>query len=1040
MNFPRPRSPRTQAQFATDITREFIQGSAIALALYQAATCIVSDTAVLPGGDVAYPIHETLNWRVTRFGYQAREALYAILFQNEDGSTWQAKLSQPQLDHKKGKDRKYETPIGNGSRAYLPPINRETRRLIAQHYDVEVPPPHDRFWAWLQQHPEIPIVLTEGGKKSLCLLSQGYVAIALYGVNGGYLKLPGDTRELIADLMPFCQLGRTFVLAFDQDECSSTQRQVKVAIHRFGELLTQTGSEVKVTDWPSIQGKGVDDLIVQSGVEAWETAYTQALSLQHWQILQHLKRTLTIHAAIRVSTPDLDTLDPATLPDQGLIAIASGKGTGKTKLVQRIVKTSDKALAVVHRIALARNLSVRLGLDYRGDLDKAKGQFINGSGYTLRVGSCVDSLLAIDPKTFAGCDLIIDEVVQVIRHLLMSSTCAKDGRRPALLARLHQLIQVARRVIVADADLDNATVHYLQQLRNDGQTPFLIHNTQSLPGYEVLMLHAPDRSVIIGRVLERVKEQQPGKVLYLSTDSKGTSKQLARLMAKQFPEKRVLVINSETSGGECEREFTQAPDSVLLREEYDIIICSPSVATGVSIEIQGKIEAVYGIFTGASSTDADMTQALGRVREPVERIVWCAERGSNFSKVSRATSPRELKEQLRQQTTTTISLIRSGLREDIAEAMAGYNWQQDDHLNLYCQMAAAQNRAMYRLRAALLVRLRYEGNTVTEETYASNLAMKLLLATARREQQEMDAEDLVAAQNLIYVEVQALEQKESMTPEEARAVTKFYFQEFYGLEELTLEDVLWDNDGRRRGELLNLESLLYAEVAIDQATRALEKQATWNQGHCPWDIPGAALRRQLWLRVGLDELLHQIRAGWFWCKHDLKPYADRARAISIHIKSVLHFTIREEMSDTQVVHQLLSQLGIKLVGHWSRAVEGYRGQKLRTYTLDSNHWGQIEAVLQRRQAKRQQIAQKSQADRMGVVGSPFGSESFKPKGDPASEQQDRRFSEHSTEVEGIKMFESDRDCPGGQKELSPKVVPDIWSFCSYKSDFSQTKA
>lgn len=43
--------------------------------------------------------------------------------------------------------------------------------------------------------------------------------------------------------------------------------------------------------------------------------------------------------------------------------------------------------------------------------------------------------------------LVIDEVVQVLRHLLTSSTCRKDGKLPALLTRLRQLVQIARRVI-----------------------------------------------------------------------------------------------------------------------------------------------------------------------------------------------------------------------------------------------------------------------------------------------------------------------------------------------------------------------------------------------------------------------------------------------------------------------------------------------------------------------------------------------------------------------------------------------------------------
>jgi hypothetical protein len=63
-------------------------------------------------------------------------------------------------------------------------------------------------------------------------------------------------------------------------------------------------------------------------------------------------------------------------------------------------------LSLTHRIALGRNLCARTGLTYRGDLDKVNGQYINAAGYTLRIGSCVDGLLSLDPQHFVGCDLV----------------------------------------------------------------------------------------------------------------------------------------------------------------------------------------------------------------------------------------------------------------------------------------------------------------------------------------------------------------------------------------------------------------------------------------------------------------------------------------------------------------------------------------------------------------------------------------------------------------------------------------------------------
>ncbi|MDX2096943.1 MAG: hypothetical protein SFW36_04135, partial [Leptolyngbyaceae cyanobacterium bins.59] len=190
--------------------------------------------------------------------------------------------------------------------------------------------------------------------------------------------------------------------------------------------------------------------------------------------------------------------------------------------------------------------------------------------------------------------------------------------------------------------------------------------------------------------------------------------------------------------------------------------------------------------------------------------------------------------------------------------------------------------------------------------------MRNLLLLAKQEQQEVDAQAILSAEDLMYSELLMLEQKEGLGREESLAVAKFYFKEFYCLDSLTLEDVLWDNEGRRRGELLNLEVQLFPGVAIDRAARALEKQAAWNQGYCPWDISGSELRRWLRSKIGLDELIAKIRSGWQWCKYDLKPYADRARELAPQVKVALHYTITAQISDTQIIHQLLSQLGIKL--------------------------------------------------------------------------------------------------------------------------------
>jgi Domain of unknown function (DUF3854) len=997
--------------FRQQIEQEFVTGSAIAPSLYATAVHIVSDTEMTAGGEARYPIDEAFNWQPTRFGQQARATQYAALLTNEDGSVWQGKMSQPRIDKEKTKknfkqslDRhtivppefwnlvkahpelvvyqKYETPIGkaiNGQRStiYLPAVPLAIRRRIARRYGITDPTflssrasrkrgiKLASFWEWIAAHPEIPIVWTEGGKKALCLLSHGEVAIALYGVNGGYLAkdaLGNPTSPYLApEVARFAVPGRVNILAFDQDASETTRHRVSIATQRFSRLLQTAAQQPSwITSWEGHQGKGVDDLIVNQGAIAWEQAKDSALPLDHWLIWQHLANRLTYPVDLRVSTHDLSTLNIQDFPNEGILAIASGKGTGKTKFIAQATASTENVLSAGHRVALMRNLCERLRLDYRGDLDKSNGRFITGAGYALRIGFCVDSLLAIEPEQFRGCDLVVDEVVQVLRHLLTSSTCAKDGKRPALLARFQDLVKVARRVIVADADLDNASLRYLQELRGDRAAVFLIQNDYQVAGYPVEFIECPTRSVIVKKLLLSVSKLQLGKVILVVTDTKRASKLIAAQIQKQYPHLRILVINSETSSCEAEREFITTPDAVLARGDYDVVIASPSMATGVSIEAQGAIAEVYGVFNGCSATDADMAQALDRVREPVPRIVWCAEFGSNYSSVSRATNSIQIKQDLLEQTIATAQIVRSSLRADTLGAIANYDWRSDPHINLWAAMSAAQNQSMSRLRTALLVRLRYEGKQVTIWNAPTDQAVLAILKQVKEEINLRDAASLVAAPVLNAVQFLALEQKEAHSPEEARAIARFYFCQFYCIspESLTVEQVLEDRDGRQRGEILNLEAQLFSTIAVDRSVKALERQVSWNQGLCPWDISGAALRRELRHRLDLNQYFDLERE---WVAEDLEAIACKARENAKHIKKILNFTIPQGfqedgkpiMSDVQIVHQLLSQMGIKIDFRWT----GSGKNKQRVYHLNVERWRMLTAVIEKRQMERENLIQ-----------------------------------------------------------------------------------
>lgn len=376
-----------------------------------------------------------------------------------------------------------------------------------------------------------------------------------------------------------------------------------------------------------------------------------------------------------------------------------------------------------------------------------------------------------------------------------------------------------------------------------------------------------------------------------------------------------------------------------------------------------------------------MAQALGRVREPVPRVIWCAARGSNFCKISRSTNALEVKTHLLQRTSATVSLIRSNLKQDAVGLVESYDWQSDPHVNLFAQISAEQNRSMFSLRDSLLVRLRFEGNQVTIEDRTSNPAIRVLMKQCRDEIKQIDAETLVAARVLSHIEVMELQTKEGIGPEDQAAIERYYLTEFYCIqpEALTVEEVVADKEGRRRGELLNLEAQLHPGLAVDRTARSLEKQASWNQGLCPWDISGSELRRLLREQIGINEIIDRLKAGEELTPDDYALYADRARAQTLQIKVILHLQIAN-LGDTQIINSLLAQLGIKTKRGWSTSLPGREGIKTKVYRLVVKHWQAAMDLLNRRNAKRESYEQGH-----GGCGSPVSSITKNQTGDPIQE-------------------------------------------------------
>jgi putative DNA primase/helicase len=193
------------------------------------------------------------------------------------------KPNNPPADWKKpGKFKKYLGAEGESPRAYCPNVTEGIWATIAARYGVEKT--GIDFWEWILDHPEIPVIITEGEKKAFAGLAAGFVVISLPGIDSGYKSSSdkddglGGKLALIPDLKALAEGRRTVLIAFDRDSNPQTVKRVQKARKELARLFGESGCQTLSIKWDD-QYKGLDDFIFGAGQEALSSAIENAYDM-----------------------------------------------------------------------------------------------------------------------------------------------------------------------------------------------------------------------------------------------------------------------------------------------------------------------------------------------------------------------------------------------------------------------------------------------------------------------------------------------------------------------------------------------------------------------------------------------------------------------------------------------------------------------------------------------------------------------------------------------------------------------------------------
>lgn len=797
------------------------------------------------------------------------------------------------------------------------------------------------FWRWVHTS-NFPVLITEGAKKAAALLSIGYAAIGLPGITMGTRTKDDDGNPCLPYLLPelevFAKDGREVTLLYDFETKPKTIQAIAKETEKLSKLLQKAGCSFKIAELPGPE-KGVDDFVVTHGDQAFHQVFSKRASSYLWQVRRYNR--LTFEPSQKLNSRYLGDLQ---LPEGArFVAIKSPKGTGKTesfiKLADEAMQIGQRVLLLSHRVQLAEAICKRIGLSY---ITEVRG---SEEGDLLGYGLCVDSLHPESQARFNadywhGALVIIDEVEQLAWHLL-DATTEVSNRRTAILEQLQALLNNtlesdSGRLVIADADLSDISIELIHRLTLNKVAPHLVVNDYKLESeaWEVncynqhkadTWLAALDQELATGGKPFVVLQSQRRKSKYSTTA-------LEALFSDRYPDLKILRIDSETISDPGHPAYQCTTDLNEVVQRYDCVLASPTIETGVSIDVRGHFSSVWGCLNGVLSENT-ARQSLARVREPVPRHIWVAKQGTSRAANGSSSTRAILVSERRQNQVAGKLLQLSALDSDLSDSYGAC-------LKIWAKLAARFNAGMIHYRESVLAGLADEGHCLVEQVESMpNSVLLEDLETKRTELHQAECEAISQADDIEQKKFDELKGKKAKTADERHKERKFEVKQRYQVE-VTPELIAKDDNGWypkiRLHYFLGVGNVFLKERDEQAIKNTLDTAGAWlptvNRSH---------LSVRVWLieQLGIKELLNldeEFNGGmksnnYDDCHPALRRLADLATRNSWDIKNTLGVTVSDKMSPIQIAQTILGKIGIKL--RCDRQVGG-KGNRQRIYVYE----------------------------------------------------------------------------------------------------------
>ena len=313
-----------------------------------------------------------------------------------------------------------------------------------------------------------------------------------------------------------------------------------------------------------------------------------------WAVLNRKKEAMTSIRPYKWNKKHEHKVVPELSHDlikEGLNVVFAPMGTGKTKnIIAPLAIESETFVAIAHRRSLIDELSNTLKI----------ANYETANVFQDKIAVCLPSAMSRRFKPFMDrvANVAIDEISQNIRFTKSKACKATGADQEQVYLGAKQILRECVTAVVADASIDQVTMDFCERARPDESFNII----EVAPRQQGKKCFLYDEENLLSKIQT---ELMSGGKVWCAIESVAK----AEAMAVLFKKYKVMLVTSRNN----QKKFLQN-----IKEEskkYDIVIASPVISSGVSVEHDDPhFTMIAGIAGGSAICFSDFAQMLGRVR------------------------------------------------------------------------------------------------------------------------------------------------------------------------------------------------------------------------------------------------------------------------------------------------------------------------------------------------------------------------------------------------------------------------------------------